>query len=159
MAKTYVLLHKPSFNHDFIALSKDLQRRVTNAFRDLEQEPTTPRGDTIKKLKGWKDLWRYRIDDYRLIYHVPAQKQIVLLLAIGPRKDVYQRFYYDPDTDEDLNSIAYSDLTDVGPTQDVPEWHRHPEWFQPPRAARTNKPLPQRLTPVLLNQWGIPPEF
>jgi superfamily I DNA/RNA helicase/mRNA-degrading endonuclease RelE of RelBE toxin-antitoxin system len=155
----YTITHKRSYDNDFLALPKDLQRRATQALCDLEETPTTPRGDTIKKLRGWKDLWRYRLDDYRLIYCVPPQQPIVQLLAIGPRKDVYQRFLYDPEPTETPDLSSYSDLVDAGPTPDAPDWQKHPEWFQPKSTANRSTPLPRKLTPALLDQWCIPHEF
>lgn len=124
----YAVNHKSSYDHEFLDLPKNLQRRATQAVDDLRQAPTTPRGDTIKRLKGWKDLWRYRMDDYRLIYHVSPHVPIVNLLAIGPRKDVYRRFWSDSEDTETSDLNSYADLVDVGPTIYVPDWQKHPEW-------------------------------
>lgn len=35
-------------------------------------------------------LWRYRIQNYRLICNIEDQNLIVLVLRVGHRKDVYQ---------------------------------------------------------------------
>lgn len=50
-------------------------------------------GKTIlfpKKLKGYKDIFRIRVGDYRIIYR-RTREQIYIIL-IGHRKDVYQLF-------------------------------------------------------------------
>ena len=96
---TWLITHKPAYDSDFVELSKDLQRQANKAHAELEVNPITPRGNTIVPLKGWDNLWRYRLGDYRLIYSALPQQHVVQLLAIGPRKDVYQRFNYDPDQD------------------------------------------------------------
>ena len=35
-------------------------------------------------------LWRYRVDDYRLICRIDAGKLIVLVVKVGHRADVYE---------------------------------------------------------------------
>ena len=48
-------------------------------------------GPNIKKLKGkLKDLHRYRIGDFRLIYKVVEDKVIVAIIDIENRKDAYK---------------------------------------------------------------------
>jgi addiction module toxin, RelE/StbE family len=48
-------------------------------------------GPNIKKLKGeYKDIYRYRIGDYRLFYKVSEETVIVFILDIEARKDSYK---------------------------------------------------------------------
>lgn len=150
---------KPSYSTDFIELPKDLQKRATQAQVELEQNPITPRGDTVKQLKGWENLWRYRIGDYRLIYSVAPEQHVVCLLAIGPRGDIYRRFHYEPDSDSvHQRTFRPDSLQQLTPqSQQPPDWVNHPEWFQQ-RRVETN-PLPRHLTPALLTQWLIPQEY
>jgi len=35
-------------------------------------------------------LWRYRIQNYRIICHIEDHKLTVLVLRVGHRKDVYE---------------------------------------------------------------------
>ena len=47
-------------------------------------------GTNIKKLKGeYKEVYRFRIGDYRLFYKVDDNKKIVFLIDIENRKDAY----------------------------------------------------------------------
>lgn len=39
------------------------------------------------RLKG---LWRYRVGDYRVICRIEEDRLVVLVVAIGHRKDVYE---------------------------------------------------------------------
>ena len=94
---TWFVTHKPAYNTDFVELPKSLQRQATQAHADLEQDPITPRGNTVKPLKGWQNLWRYRLGDHRLIYSALPERQVVQLLAIGARDKVYERFNCDPE--------------------------------------------------------------
>ena len=57
---TWFITHKPAYDADFVDLPKNLQKQVSQAHAELEQGPVTPRGDTIKPLRGWDNVWRYR---------------------------------------------------------------------------------------------------
>jgi mRNA interferase RelE/StbE len=47
-------------------------------------------GQNIKKLKGqFKELYRYRIGDYRLFYKISEETVIVFIIDIENRKDAY----------------------------------------------------------------------
>jgi len=48
-------------------------------------------GPNIKKLKGeYKEVYRFRIGNYRLFYKVSEETVIVFIIDIEPRKDAYQ---------------------------------------------------------------------
>ena len=48
-------------------------------------------GSNIKKLKGeYKEVYRYRIGDYRLFYKVSEETVIVFIIDIEARKDAYK---------------------------------------------------------------------
>lgn len=45
----------------------------------------------IKKLKGdFKNIYRYRIADYRLFYVIDDEKKVVVILEFHHRKDAYK---------------------------------------------------------------------
>ncbi len=62
------------------------RRRVVAAIERL------PDGEDIKKLKGYDDLLRLRVGDYRIIYTVDNGKLIVYVVDIDNRGDVYKRY-------------------------------------------------------------------
>ena len=48
-------------------------------------------GSNIKKLKGnYKDLYRFRIGDYRLFYKISEDTVIVFIIDIETRKSAYK---------------------------------------------------------------------
>ena len=48
-------------------------------------------GSNIKKLKSdYKDLYRFRIGDYRLFYKISEDTVIVFIIDIETRKDTYK---------------------------------------------------------------------
>jgi mRNA interferase RelE/StbE len=56
----------------------------------LEQLSKNPRPLGCKKLKGQTELWRVRAGDYRIIYQIDDGKLVILVVAVGHRKDIYQ---------------------------------------------------------------------
>jgi mRNA interferase RelE/StbE len=47
-------------------------------------------GTNIKKLKGeFKDVYRYRIGEYRLFYQVDEKQLLIFIMDVVKRKDAY----------------------------------------------------------------------
>jgi mRNA interferase RelE/StbE len=72
----------------FLALPRALQVRVGRAVDGLAADPR-PHG--AKTLQGKKGLLRIRVGDYRVIYRIEKDRLVVLVVKIGPRRDVYRR--------------------------------------------------------------------
>ncbi|UTC76892.1 type II toxin-antitoxin system RelE/ParE family toxin [Treponema sp. OMZ 799] len=48
-------------------------------------------GPNIKKLKGiYKDIYRFRLGNFRLFYKIEEEKVIVFIIDIEARKDAYK---------------------------------------------------------------------
>ncbi len=56
---------------------------------DALAEDARPSG--CVKLAGAPDLYRIRVGDYRIVYQVQDTEQIVLVLSIGHRREIYRR--------------------------------------------------------------------
>ncbi len=150
---TWQTTQKSAYLSDFVELNKNLQQAVVKAVVELEQNPMTPRGDTIKKLKGWENVWRYRLGDFRLIYAVAPAAKMLQLLAIGPRGSIYKRFDF-PGWDVAETAVSF------GPELAAnPERMEHPEWFQPKPKSVQKEKLPRKLTPSLLEKWRVNPRY
>ncbi|WP_128774306.1 type II toxin-antitoxin system RelE family toxin [Actinomyces oricola] len=50
-----------------------------------------PRPAGAKKLVGGRGEWRVRTGDYRIIYEIDDGVLLVLILAIGHRRDIYRQ--------------------------------------------------------------------
>jgi mRNA interferase RelE/StbE len=59
---------------------------VVKAMKDLAQTPR-PRG--IEKVKG-TGLWRVQQGDYRIIYAIDDKQQLVTIVRIGHRREIYR---------------------------------------------------------------------
>ena len=62
--------------------------KIIGVLKTLEENPR-PTG--CKKLKGYKNLWRVRVGDYRLVYAIEAVIMLVDVREIGHRKDFYDK--------------------------------------------------------------------
>ena len=72
------------------SIDRKLQGRILDALRQISLEPVTPKGDTVKPLKGdLEGLWRFRIGDFRLIYQPRVDQHQVLLVHFLPRGAAY----------------------------------------------------------------------
>ena len=43
------------------------------------------------RLRGYKDIWRLRVGDWRVCYQVRDHVLLVLIVVVGRRGDVYER--------------------------------------------------------------------
>jgi mRNA interferase RelE/StbE len=69
-------------------LTGDTAQRLADAINELADDPR-PAG--MKKLAGEINLYRIRVGDYRIIYQIENKQLVVLIVAIGHRRDVYRR--------------------------------------------------------------------
>jgi len=67
-------------------LTKSDFQAVVEAIKELAQTPR-PRG--VEKVKS-TGLWRIRQGDYRIIYSIDDNQQLVIVARIGHRKEVYR---------------------------------------------------------------------
>ncbi|MFH1382575.1 MAG: type II toxin-antitoxin system RelE/ParE family toxin [Chloroflexota bacterium] len=59
---------------------------VIKAIRDLAQTPR-PRG--VEKVKS-TGLWRIQQGDYRVIYAIDDNRQIIIVVRVGHRREIYR---------------------------------------------------------------------
>ena len=57
---------------------------------DITNLSVSPRPAGCKKLKGYKNSYRIRVGDYRVIYEIEDKVLRILVIAIGHRKDIYK---------------------------------------------------------------------
>ncbi len=86
----YTVEFVKSARKEFERLPMRVRSRVVDALYLLSQNPLSELLK-VKKLKGAEDLYRIRIDDYRLVYEIRKKKLVVLVIKIGHRREIYQR--------------------------------------------------------------------
>lgn len=63
-------------------------RRRVQAVIDLLAED--PRPPAAKQLVGGRGEWRVRTGDYRIVYEIQDKELIVLVVAVGHRREIYR---------------------------------------------------------------------
>ena len=71
-------------------LGKPMQLRIVNYLDDRLENCKNPRhfGEPLKANKS--GLWRYRVGDYRIICEIQENELLVLVLAMGHRREIYR---------------------------------------------------------------------
>ena len=78
------------FTKSLTKIDGKLKGKLLNAISEICDDPLTARGDTVKPLThDFKECWRYRIGDFRLIYIPEKSAHQIVLLSFCPRGNAY----------------------------------------------------------------------
>jgi mRNA interferase RelE/StbE len=66
------------------------EKVVTRLFPKIENLSIEPRPAGCRKLTGNKLLWRIRAGNFRIIYSIDDNKNLVDIIAVRDRKDAYK---------------------------------------------------------------------
>jgi mRNA interferase RelE/StbE len=84
---SYSVEIKPPARKELEALPDRVLARVV---RKLESLAQTPRPPGCKKLKGYKDQWRVRVGEWRVVYLIDDVAKLVSITRIAHRREVYE---------------------------------------------------------------------
>jgi mRNA interferase RelE/StbE len=85
---TYRIQLAPAAVRQLRKLDPTARRRIQAAIELLADQP---RPSGAKKLVGGDGEWRVRTGDYRIVYEIRDEVLLVLVVAVGHRRDIYQR--------------------------------------------------------------------
>ncbi|MFO0963720.1 MAG: UvrD-helicase domain-containing protein [Phycisphaerales bacterium] len=142
-------------------------KKVLNAFRktilpQLRSSPDTADPPRIKKLSGYKLLWRYRVsDDWRLVYSVNRENHLVTMLMIGHRGAIYERLGLDEQGQPGIRIVAEApELLARAPTEEqVGQAVVQLAELTVNSPTEQRAQLPMQLTPQLLADWSVPAQY
>ena len=83
----YTIQFKPLALRQFGKLPREAQKRLAAKIESLRYVPFPP---GCKKMTAVPDTWRIRAGDYRVVYQVHRGVLLVLVLAVGHRREVYR---------------------------------------------------------------------
>jgi mRNA interferase RelE/StbE len=66
--------------------NKEFGERVEEAYKEIKKDPINP----LNKMGGFKNRYRYRFGDYRIVYEVSLKEIIIFIINVNPRGDVYK---------------------------------------------------------------------
>jgi mRNA interferase RelE/StbE len=78
---------KKSAIKDLSKIDRATQERVINALESFSEHPQEA---DIKKLKGYEDIFRLRVGNYRVVMEVIWQGEVAYVIRIRHRREVYQ---------------------------------------------------------------------
>ena len=152
------------FTEEFFDQLRKAPDRVHKSLRqnNYERLKNPCDGPEVKRLRGWRDTYRLRVGDYRVIYRADARRHQVQLRTVGHRRSVYERLGHDPERDRPCARIMADPRS-----QTLIE--RQPDDQKPPsvrmearRASSTesapasaDRPLPSVFNPQFLLKLGV----
>jgi mRNA interferase RelE/StbE len=71
------------------AIPQSAALTILRALTSLGDDPRRPDAN-IKKLAGYEDRYRLRVDDYRVIYDVMDEQLVILVVGVGHRREIYR---------------------------------------------------------------------
>jgi mRNA interferase RelE/StbE len=77
----------PAAQKEVDRLPKQARERVETAIVGLADDP---RPRSSKKLKGLQNTYRIRVGNYRIVYQINDDHLVILVVAVGDRKDIYR---------------------------------------------------------------------
>ena len=83
----YSLEIKRSAQKELDALDETLFTRID---RKIVALADSPRPAGCKKLKGYKDQWRLRVGNWRVLYIIDDAAKLVTITRIAHRREVYE---------------------------------------------------------------------
>ena len=78
---------KASAQKELDALDNPIFARIDRKIMSLADNPRPP---GCKKLRGYKDQWRIRVGDYRVVYLLDDAKALVTIVRVAHRREVYE---------------------------------------------------------------------
>jgi mRNA interferase RelE/StbE len=83
----FTLEIKPSAGKELDALDDALFARIDRKIMVLAENPRPP---GCKKLRGYKDHWRVRVGDWRVLYVIDDAAKRVSITRVAHRREVYE---------------------------------------------------------------------
>jgi mRNA interferase RelE/StbE len=83
----YSLEIKQSAQKELDSLDDAVFARVDRKILALADNPRPAR---CKKLKGYKDLWRIRVGEMRVVYVIDDSAKLVSVVRVAHRREVYE---------------------------------------------------------------------
>ena len=150
-----------TFFSELLNLPQVAQKKISKTLKVLEIDPISAQGDA-KKLKGYKNVYRVRIGNYRLFYSF-GQGWVKLLSVRKRNERTYEIELPEVDTptpppDRSVLEPQARDIQTLEPIaiQEEPKAKPNAPNHKP---TQTFTSLPFKLTEEILKQWQLPSEF
>ena len=152
---TWTATFTDTFLNELLNVPRKVSKRIDQTIKKLKQDPISAQGDA-KKLQNYKNTYRVRIGNYRIIYSI-GQGWFKLLSIRKRDEDTYKVKISD---DNELpTSIPDSSLLEPQQIeQEITEVHER-EFSSDDQFPTITTDLPFQFTESLLKQWQIPEQY
>ena len=82
----YILLH-PKAARELEKIEEPTRSRIKGRLTELREKP-----EELGKRLRYTDFWSLRIGDYRTVYEIKREREQVIVLYVGHRRNVYDDF-------------------------------------------------------------------
>jgi len=89
-----IKIHRLVIDEDLRKLDEPVRRKIIRTIRKKLSAAPAQYGEPLRG--EFKNYWKLRIEDYRVIYRIIEKEILVLVVKIGIRKDeqVYKEFFF-----------------------------------------------------------------
>ena len=84
----YAVAIAPAARRDLKKIPRKALQRIAETIDALADDPRPP--GTVK-LAGEENLYRVRVGDYRILYEIHDDQLLILVVRVGPRRDIYRK--------------------------------------------------------------------
>ncbi len=84
---TYTVEIRPAAARQIKKLTRIVQEQVFQQLEELELEPR-PLG--VTKLSAKNNLYRVKVGEYRIVYEIRDAVLLILVVAVGHRREIYR---------------------------------------------------------------------
>lgn len=84
----YIIILQSKAEKSLKKLPRVVQERIIKKLRELKEKPEIG----VPLTANLSGLWKLRIGDYRIIYEIRKSELIILILKIGHRKKIYEKY-------------------------------------------------------------------
>ncbi len=74
----------------FKKLNKSIAKQLMDYLKEKVLTKSHPTGLGSPLLGNKSGLWRYRVNDYRIICQIKEEEVTILIVRLGHRKDIYE---------------------------------------------------------------------
>jgi mRNA interferase RelE/StbE len=72
---------------EFRSLDAAIKRRIISIVDKLIENP---RPDGVRKLHGYKNLYRIRVGSYRVVYEIDDETRLIRVTRVRHRREIYR---------------------------------------------------------------------
>jgi len=84
---TFTILLHPKAARELNKIKEPMRSRIKGRLAELRDDP-----EEMGKQLRYTDFWSLRIGDYRAIYDIKREREQVIVLFVGHRRNVYDDF-------------------------------------------------------------------